>query len=149
MKISDALQGIQRLFIDTNPVIYLIEHHPNYLQRARQIFQEVHRGQLVAMSSVVTLAEVLVHPLRTGNTSLEQAYRRILSNSYNFSLITLTPPIAATAADLRARYNLKTPDAFQMAAAWNSGCDAFLTNDHGLKRVTEIQIFVMDDLQLG
>ena len=37
--------------------------------------------------------------------------------------------ITQTVAELRARYNLLLPDAFQAAVAIVSGCDALLTND--------------------
>jgi predicted nucleic acid-binding protein len=52
------------------------------------------------------------------------------------------------AAELRARYNLRTPDALHIACAIDTGCDAFLTNDTGIKRVNEIRILVLDDLEL-
>jgi predicted nucleic acid-binding protein len=52
------------------------------------------------------------------------------------------------AAELRARYNLTLTDAFQVACALDAGCEAFLTNDFGLKRVTEIQVIVLDALDI-
>jgi predicted nucleic acid-binding protein len=55
--------------------------------------------------------------------------------------------VAESAAELRARYNLSLTDALQMAAALAAGCDAFLTNDTALKRVTELRVLVLDDLQ--
>ena len=56
--------------------------------------------------------------------------------------------IAARAAHLRAIYNLRTPDALQVAAALDANCDAFLTNDRGLKRVEELKILFLDDLEI-
>jgi predicted nucleic acid-binding protein len=46
---------------------------------------------------------------------------------------------------LRARYNLRTPDALQVATALVRRCEAFLTNDARLKRVTEIRVLTLDD----
>jgi len=48
--------------------------------------------------------------------------------------------------DLRARYSLRTPDALQLAAALSVGCEAFLTNDHDLERVTDLRVRVLDNL---
>lgn len=56
--------------------------------------------------------------------------------------------IATKAAEIQARYNLKLPDAFQIATAQNAGCDGFLTNDADLKRVTELQIIVLKELEV-
>jgi hypothetical protein len=38
--------------------------------------------------------------------------------------------------------------ALQVATAIAAGCDAFLTNDAGLKRVTEIIILMLDEREL-
>ena len=57
-------------------------------------------------------------------------------------------PIADAAAELRARYNLRMPDALHVAAALSTSCDALLTNDARLKRVQELPILVLDELEL-
>jgi hypothetical protein len=36
----------------------------------------------------------------------------------------------------------------KVAAALAAGCNAFLTNDLGLKRVTELPILVLDELEV-
>ncbi|MCC5664290.1 hypothetical protein LC653_10260 [Nostoc sp. CHAB 5784] len=45
------------------------------------------------------------------------------------------------------RYNLQLPDALQVAAAIIAGCEAFLTNDAALKRVTELRVLVVCELE--
>lgn len=47
------------------------------------------------------------------------------------------------AAQLRARYNLTLTDALQVAVALETGCDALLTNDLTLKKVSELGIIVL------
>lgn len=54
--------------------------------------------------------------------------------------------MAKRAAALRAYYNLRTPDALQLAAALEAGCQAFLTNYIPLKRVTELRVLILDEL---
>jgi predicted nucleic acid-binding protein len=41
---------------------------------------------------------------------------------------------------------MKTPDALQIAVACQAGCEAFLTNDRALRRVTDINVLVLADL---
>ena len=53
--------------------------------------------------------------------------------------------VAGNAAELRARHNIRLPDALQVAVALQSGCDAFITNDKQLLRVDEMAILVLDD----
>jgi predicted nucleic acid-binding protein len=84
--------------------------------------------------------------VKTGATKLEQEYRDILVNSGDYRLLPVTRQIAESAADFRARYNLRTPDALHIATAIAAQCDVFLTNDAGIKRVTEITVLVLDEL---
>jgi hypothetical protein len=38
MKIDAALQNVNRLFLDTSPIIYYVEKHPTYLAKAAPFF---------------------------------------------------------------------------------------------------------------
>ncbi len=147
MKISSALKDVQRIFIETAPLIYYVEENPAYVAKMDAVVKAVENNPIEAISSVITLTEVLVHPIKLGDTKLEQEYRDILLNSGEFRLLPVTPRIAVSAADFRARYNLRTPDAIHVATAIDSGCDAFLTNDAGIKRVTEIAVLILDELE--
>lgn len=147
-KLYHALQGIQRLAVDTAPVIYFIEANPRYDALVSEIFQRISNGGMDGMCSVITLTEVLVQPLRHGDQQLAQDYADLLLHSQHFATVSIDASAAATAAELRARYNLRTPDALQISAARKNGCQAFLTNDTALSRVTEIRILVLDELEL-
>ncbi len=148
MKISDALEGIQRLYTETAPLIYYVEEHPTYVAKMDAIIEAIEDRPIEAVSSVMTLTEVLTRPFKLGNARLEREYRDILLHSGGFHLLTITARIAESAAALRARYNLRTPDALHVAAGIDARCDAFLTNDAGIKRVTEIAVLVLDELEL-
>ncbi|MCE7947857.1 MAG: PIN domain-containing protein [Chloroflexi bacterium CFX4] len=148
MNLQQALQGVQRLCIDTAPLIYLIERHPRYFELMLNIVQAISQGELRACSTVLTLTEVLTQPLRVNNSNLVQAYEAILQDSVGFQLVPIDTTIARLSAELRAKYALKTPDAIQIATATHMNCQAFLTNDLGLKRVQELRILVLSDLTL-
>ena len=90
----------------------------------------------------------MVKPIRAENVYLQREYRNIVMNTQNISPIIINADIAIKATELRAKYNLKTPDALHLATAIVSGADAFLTNDKGFKRVTDINILILDDLKI-
>ncbi len=94
------------------------------------------------------MTELLTKPLQAQDTRLANRYRTLLLQIANFRMVPIHAAIADTAAMLRARYRLRTPDALQVATAIDRRCDAFLTNDHALQRVSEIPIIILDELTL-
>ena len=84
---------------------------------------------------------------RLGLTGLQQDFVDLITAGPGTRFVILNEQIARDAALLRARYNLSLTDAFQVAVALASGCDAFLTNDTALKRVTELSMIVLDELE--
>lgn len=146
MNIIDVFRGIKFIAFDTSPFIYYTEQHPLYIERMDAIFDHIYANDILIAVSMITLAEVLVKPLKVGDTVVADKYRLLLSSTGNIHLVSVNRAIAERAAILRAGYNLKMPDALQIATAIEAGCDAFLTNDVGVKRVTEIPILVLDEL---
>ncbi len=147
MKLRVALSGVMRLYVETSPLIYYFEENPTYITLMDAIIDRMRLVPIEGVCSTIALAEVLTYPKRIGRTDLVQDYRDILLHSREFACLPLTVDMADRAADLRARYNLKTPDALQLAAAIEANCDAFLTNNLGLKRVTELRELVLDDIE--
>ena len=149
MKLADALINTVYIGLDTSPFIYFVEQNPLYVDLMREVFKRITKGDFQSCSSVITLTEVLVQPLRQNNQLLADEYRDLLFNGANFQLLSLTALVAETAAELRAKYNLRTPDALQIATALENGCDAFLCNDKDLKKVTELKILILDELTIS
>lgn len=147
-KLDQAMAGVTRLGFDTSPVIYFIEATARYDALVTEIFQRVSNGIPEGITSVITLTEVLIHPLRRGDAALQRQYGDLLINAANFQALPIDIKTATSAAHLRARYNLRTPDALQVATALAADCDAFLTNDSALQRVSELRVLVLDQLEL-
>lgn len=135
------------VFLDTAPLIYFIEGHSKYQEVLVRIFALNDEGRFEFLTSCILLLEVLVKPLREGKQFLAQQYRDILTKSKGIEMLDVFSFIAEKGAELRAKYNLRTPDAIQLAAAilWN--CDYFLTHDTRLKVVTEITVVTLDEIQ--
>lgn len=148
MRLDDVLVGTTALGFDTAPFIYFVERHPSYLAVMREIIRRVDAGELEGYSSVVTLTEVLTLPMRLGKGGIVQEYRDVLLHSRHFTPIPLNAALAERAALLRARYTLRTPDALQIATALHAGCQSFLTNDRALKRVTDLRVLILQELEL-
>jgi predicted nucleic acid-binding protein len=144
--VDDALSGVTRLGLDTAPFIYFTEANPTYVAVCRSVFRAIVEGRIIGITSTLSLTETLAHPIRTGNVTVEAAYRTILLATPMISTLPPTSDVAILAARLRAKHGLKTPDALQVATAITAGCEAFLTGDKGLRRVTELPVLVLDYL---
>ncbi|MBD0263786.1 MAG: PIN domain-containing protein [Tolypothrix sp. T3-bin4] len=146
MSITDRLQGVNRLFLDTAPVIYFVEQYPQYFSLVREVFEQLRNTPLMGVISPITLAECLVQPYRLEQTELQQDFIELMTDNNNIEFVPIDDEtIAINAAEIRARYNLQLPDAFQITVALAAGCEAFLTNDVTFKCVTELRVLVLDD----
>lgn len=150
MNITESLQGVTRLFLDSAPVIYYVEQNSPYFALVDAIFERIFDGSLMAVTSPVTLAECLVQPYRLGQTQLQQEFLNVIVGGDNIKFVPIDDQdIALEAAEIRARYNLQLPDAFQIAVALAADCEAFLTNDFTFRRVTELRVLVLNELEIN
>jgi predicted nucleic acid-binding protein len=142
----EALRG-QVVGLDTAPLIYFIEENQTYLATVRLFFEAMNRGEFAVITSTVTLLEVLVHPFRAGDADLAQQYRDILLHAEHLTTIDLSQDITEEAARLRATYNLRTPDAIQLATVIHANASHFFTNDDRYPTVPVLHILVLDRLR--
>lgn len=131
--------------LDTAPLIYFIEEKSPYLSVLEPFFAEMEKGSFLVSTSTITLLEVLVCPLRSGNYSLASDYKDILLNSKMIT-IEISHPISERAARLRAKHNIRTPDSLQISASLETGAAYFLTNDLRLPAIPSIEIITLDSL---
>ncbi|MBN1659780.1 MAG: PIN domain-containing protein [Anaerolineae bacterium] len=148
MEWVEALQG-SVVGLDTTPLIYFIEENPRYIDLVLPFFEALDRGEFTVVTSVITLLEVLVHPLRLGDERLADQYRGILLGAGGLRTVTLTAELAEEASRIRADHGLRTPDAIQLATVCHEGAAFFLTNDTRLPSVPGLTILVLDRLQDG
>lgn len=146
MTLLEEIERIETIFIDTAPIIYYIEAHPDFGEIIKKVVNTFQSGKLRAYSSVITLTEVLVKPISLGKEKLARKFGEFLREGKNITLIEISENIAEQAGVLRGTYpSLKTLDAIQISTAIYIGADAFLTNDIKLKQIKEIKILVLKD----
>jgi predicted nucleic acid-binding protein len=132
--------------LDTAPLIYFMEKHQDFIIFVRAFFAALNQGAFTAVTSTITLTEVLVHPLRFKQQELARKYREILMDTKYLRIIPVSPAIAETAAELRAAHALRTPDAIQIATSLHQSADFFLTNDTRLAAVSQPEMLVLNTL---
>ncbi len=132
------------VYVDTAPVIYSLEAHPDYRVLVQPLWEKLYAGEITIISSELLWLETLVGPMKNNNQPLLKLYTELLAD--NIQLIAIDETILKLAAQIRSTSSLKTPDAIHAATAMNHGCTVFLTNDAGLRNVPGLATIVLKDL---
>lgn len=129
------------VYVDTNLFISALEGPGAIADHAWWILEAIDEGEIRAMTSELTLAEVLVHPLRRGDTALVETYRAMISPSKVFSVVPVDRSVLFEAARLRAEHTaLRLPDAIHLATALAVGADHLVTRDARLATISRIPV---------
>lgn len=125
------------LLIDSAPIIYVLEGHPELAAVFRPVFAAHDDGLVRLAVATVTLAEVLTGPLSAGDEVLTERYRATLKSWF---VVDLDAEIAESAARLRAACKLKLADAVQAASALAVGADALVTHDRDFSSLRDLLV---------
>lgn len=123
------LVGLRLIALDTMVFIYHLADHPRYSALTTVALEAVEAGQLAALTTTITLAEILTAPAKAGDRRALQDYELYLTRFPNLRIVPLDVALARETALVRGATGLRTPDAVQIAAARLAGADAILTND--------------------
>ena len=142
--LTEFLDRHRVIGLDTSPFIYHLETHPRYGPVAATLFAWLERRGASAVTSTITMTELLVHPYRKNDIDRVNSIYAATSTYPNLLWLETTLAIADEAARLRAAYGLRTPDAIQIATAMSAGATGFVGNDKGCTRVAELEILLLD-----
>lgn len=125
-----AIPARSRIYLDTNVWIYALEGFQSFAQPLAELFARIDDGELVAVTSELTLAEALVKPFQSNQHELELIYLDTLQTSETLTVAPVSREVLTSAARLRAQYpSLKLPDAIHAATALAQDARMFITND--------------------
>lgn len=132
--------------LDTMVFSYLLSGHPRYAMLAERVFSMVESGEVPALTTTMTLAELLTVPAQAQDQQALHDYELYLTHFPNLQLIPLDNSLARETALVRAETGLRMPDAVQVAAARLSGADGIVTNDRRWRgKVVGITLLLLDD----
>ncbi len=143
------LQENDLVFLDTSPFIYFLERHPDLFQYMEFLFNQVYDKNALVITSVVTLIEICTLPARLNNQSLVSQYRDYFTKSKNIILYPVYLAVAEQAIALRAKYQLKTPDAILLGTAVACKVSYIVTNDRQWKQLTNQTVLTVEEIGLS
>lgn len=119
------------IYLDACLVIYLAEGHPAWGEAVASAMAQA--GEARFAISPLVKCECLVGPMKRGDPVLQRTYEELFEL---FVPLAMPEPVYLQAAQLRARFGLKTPDALHLACAQHHRCSALWTNDERLSQVS-------------
>ena len=131
--IPKVLQQHKRVLIDTGVWIYHFEQHPEFGREAGIAIQSLEDGRFRGVASELTLLQLTVRPLQLGRQDVADEYELLLRYFPNLDLEPVSKEVLLSAAALRTRYRLRTPDSVLLATGIRSGATGAITNDNGWK----------------
>ena len=140
------LRRHHRVAIDTSVFIYHVQANPRYLSATDRIFAWLEQPSSSAVTSCISMTELLVQPMREGNEQRVGEFFALLTRYPHLEWVPASLQIAALAARFRSEHRLRTPDALQAATAVYSGATGLITNDGAFKRFSVFQVLVLDDV---
>ena len=123
---------MSRVFWDTNLFVYLLEDKGELTERVVSMRERMKERSDELLTSTLTVGEILVRPLETGDEQLADQYEHALTAAA--TILPFGGPAARTFASIRRDRTIRPPDAIQLACAAAAGVDLFITNDQRLSR---------------
>ncbi|MEJ7687081.1 MAG: type II toxin-antitoxin system VapC family toxin [Variovorax sp.] len=141
-----GLQEGDLVVVDSAPLIYLLDDHPDFAPLFEGLFELQAQGKLQIAISTIAMAEVLAGPLKQGQDVLAKRYQTALAG---FDVVRVSQEIAVTAARIRATAGLRLPDALQAATTLEIGAAALVTHDRDFSRLTGMRVILGDTVHQG
>lgn len=136
---------MSRVFWDTNLFVYLFEGTGPRAETVVALRERmIERGDEL-LTSTLTLGELLVKPVETGDDGLRDRYLRAMDEGV--TVLSFDARAALRFAAIRSDRSIRAPDAIQLACAAVGGTDLFITNDDRLSRKNVPGIGFIQSLQ--
>ena len=119
------------IYLDSCVLIYAVEDQG---ERGEVVRARMARANDQLVISPLVVLECLVGPLKRDDLALRDRFTAVFDQC---NLVDLSLREFVRAAELRARYSLRTPDALHLAAAQLSACQELWTNDARLAKASQ------------
>jgi predicted nucleic acid-binding protein len=124
---------VANIFWDTNLFIYLLEGSPSFGAVVKDLRRRMLQRRDRLFTSAITVGEILVKPLSTGDKLLANRYRAFFTGA-QLTVSTFDLDAAEAYAEIRQDRAIHPADAIQLACAAAAEIDLFITNDGRLSK---------------
>lgn len=124
---------MSRVYWDSMLFIYWLENNLTFAPMVERLFQAHSKRSDQLCTSIFTVGEVLVGPIRQNDARLASKIEQFFDSGF-VELLPVNREAVGLFANLRAVERLAPADALHLACAGTANIDLFLTNDKKLHR---------------
>jgi len=142
---SNKLKSIKLVGLDAMIFIYHFDQRQPYYPLTLRIFELLEQKTFEAITSMMSPIEVLSHPPLEKELEKLKSFHDFFLRERGLKICEVDFEIADSAAYLRRKYRLRTPDAIQLATAMKNEAELFITNDDRFRKVPSFPILLLKD----
>lgn len=145
-RFAAALRSCRQVVVDTQALSYYLLGHPRYARLTGMLFTSIEHGQVRAVISAMSFAELMALPFERGDRGMVARFEEFFATYPNLTVASLDVRTARTAAEIRATTRLSLPDAAIIATAQQTGADAIVSNDQAWRnRFAKPRLILLND----
>ena len=134
----------KKILIDTNIVIYLTDKVEPYEDLSKLLFTLIEEGEVIAILSVISIAEVIQGPLKKGFYDNALKIKEYLLNFPNMACQMINGDVLEIIGrDNRIKWaNLRTIDSLIIASGLRNNVDKIISNDLHFKQAVATDLLI-------
>ena len=135
------------VYLDTNIFIYAVEEPTSVSQYSgfiKELFKYIDNGEITAITSELTLAEILVGTY-TESPELIGIYDELITDSDFLQVFCVDREILKQSALLRSQRKISLADAIHVATAIQNNAHIIITNDKKMQVPNDMEKLTLSD----
>ena len=125
---------MSRIYWDTMLFIYLLEDHPVFSSRTRELLERAYKRGDLLYTSYLALGEMMAGAAKSPDPKTPAAVAETIGEM-GFSFLPFDGGAVAPFSALRSKQKLKIGDSIHLACAASAGVDLYLTGDKQLVKL--------------
>lgn len=143
---QDRLAAVRKVAVDRGTFEVYLRGEPRRGPLGLALFERVEAGRLEAVTSVLTLMDLLVGPNRANDEAGAEELAFLLPTFPHLALAPVTLAVAERAAQYRARWDVDEATAIQAATAKVEGAEMLVSADPAFRKLSgELDVLILDD----
>jgi predicted nucleic acid-binding protein len=138
----------QPIYLDSNIFIFALEAEPKFGPPCSVLLRAIDESTVDAVTSELTLAEVLVKPIELGRSELAKQFMTVFTQS-RLRVHPVSRAVLLLSAEVRAIHGGRLADSIHVATAIERGCAAIVSEDRRLRPPPALQRISADDFILS